>query len=70
MKDYLLINDESHSTCLHSYKGIADKLMNNYQLQVRSNYYRIVECEFSFHSTNHPDPYVHGHKQQKKTFGE
>lgn len=70
MKDFLQINDESNSTCLNSYQTIAKKLMNDYKLQVRDKFYRIIECEFYYNSEKHLDPYVHGHKRQKETIGE
>ena len=70
MKKLINIIDENDVTCLNSYRGIAEKLMNNYKLQVRNTFYRIVECEFYYSSKNHEDPYVHGHQRQKESFGE
>jgi hypothetical protein len=70
MKDLLKIGDESDITCFDSYKRIADKLMNDYRLQVRNTFYRIVECEFYYSSQKHNDPYVHGHERQKNSCGE
>ena len=70
MKQLINIIDENDDTCLNSYRGIAEKLMNNYKLQVRNTFYRIVECEFYYSSKKHPDPYVHGHERQKESFGE
>jgi len=70
MKDLLTIIDESDLTCFESYKRIAEKLMNDYKLQARDKWYRIVECEFYYSSKNHLDPFVHGHARQKETIGE
>ena len=70
MKDLLYVNDESEDSCFQSYKRIAEKLMNDYKLQVRHTFYRIVECEFYYSSDKHTDPYVHGHERQKETLGE
>lgn len=70
MKDLLTIIDENQGTCFDSYKRIAEKLMNGYVLQVRRKLYRIVDCEFYYHSKNHEDPYVHGHERQKESTGE
>ncbi len=67
MKDLLTITDENHSTCLHSYKTTAEKLMYDYKLRVQAKYYRIVECEFYFSSKKHTYPYVHGLPMQRKT---
>lgn len=70
MKQLLNIIDESAETCHNSYTRIAEKLMNDYKLQVKNTYYRIVECEFYYSSKKHVDPYVHGHQRQKESFGE
>lgn len=70
MKDILQINDSNSETINESFGRIAQKLMNDFKLQVADKYYRIIECEFYYHSKNHPDPYVHGHKRQKSTKGE
>ena len=71
MKDLLQIIDETDHTCFHSYRRIAEKLMNDYKLCVGdNNFYRIVECEFYFRSKKHDDPYVHGHARQKESIGE
>lgn len=70
MVNILRINDENHSTVLHSFRTIAWQLMNNYKLQSGEAFYRITECEFYYYSENHKDTYVHGHDRQKQTIGE
>jgi hypothetical protein len=70
MNDLLNIIDETDNSCFQSYKRIAEKLMNDYKLKVGDCFYRIIECEFYFNSIKHNDPYVHGHKRQKESFGE
>lgn len=68
MKEHLEIGSTNHET---SYRRIAEKLMNDYKLQVRDKFYRIVECEFYYyHNEHHKDPYVHGHQRQKESLGE
>jgi hypothetical protein len=68
MKEHLAIGSTNHEA---SYRRIAEKLMNDYKLQVRDKFYRIVECEFYYyHTENHKDPYVHGHQRQKESLGE
>jgi hypothetical protein len=69
MHELLQINNESEDSLFNSFLGIANQLMNEYHLQVRDNYYRIIDCEFYYHSPNHDDGYVHGHKRQKETLG-
>jgi hypothetical protein len=68
MKQHLAIDTTDHEI---SYRRIAEKLMNDYKLQVRDKFYRIVECEFYYyHNEHHQDPYVHGHQRQKESLGE
>jgi hypothetical protein len=68
MKQHLAIGTKDHDL---SYRRIAEKLMNDYKLQVRNKFYRIVECEFYYyHEEHHKDPFVHGHQRQKESLGE
>src|ERR1017187_501642 len=65
MKHLLTIADETNEACSESFRRIAEKLMNLYQLQVKDNFYRIIDCEFYYSSKKHQDPYAHGHERQK-----
>lgn len=46
------------------FEEIANMLMNNFQLKVGENYYRIIECEFYYHSEKHPDVNTHQKEEQ------
>ena len=70
MQPWLSIIDESPETCSHSFRKIAERLMNDFQIRVNDQFYRITECEFYFKSEKHADPYVHGHERQKASNGE
>ncbi|HMO32936.1 MAG TPA: hypothetical protein PKE07_08060 [Lacibacter sp.] len=70
MKEIFQIVDADKNSTQASFRNIATQLMNNYKLQVADKFYRVIECEFYYHSSNHPDPYVHGHSRQKETIGE
>jgi hypothetical protein len=43
---------------------VADELLNRFLLMVAGKGYRLFEIEFYYHSSIHPDPFVHRHPQQ------
>lgn len=43
---------------------VAGTLLNEYVLIVANNPFRLFEIEFYYHSSVHPDPFVHKHSQQ------
>ena len=55
--------DKLHSKSdsdIHKYfKELAEFILKESCIQAGDISYRIMECEFYFYSTNHPDPFVH-----------
>jgi hypothetical protein len=70
MKTLLNISHDNLEAVFPAYKAIAHRLMNDYQLMMNDKFYRIIDCEFYYSSTHHPDAYVHGHQRQKTSLGE
>lgn len=71
MKELLKITADERGLYSSSFSRIADKLMNDYKLQVNYKFYRITECEFYFHDNrDHSDVYTHLHERQKSSIGE
>ena len=44
--------------------AIAERLLNETELRVAQQSYRLVEIEFYLHNANHPDPFTHRHPIQ------
>jgi hypothetical protein len=59
--DFLKVAVKSKEDVINSFGKIANKLFNNYVLQVNDNYYRLIDIEFYYHSKNnsHQDIYTH-----------
>jgi 3-methyladenine DNA glycosylase Mpg len=50
-----------------NFPQIANKILNYMLLMVNGHPHRICEIEFYLNSSDHPDSYVHSHKDQTKT---
>jgi hypothetical protein len=46
--DFLKVINTSKKTVIESFDRIANKLFNDYQLQVNRNYYRLIDIEFYY----------------------
>jgi hypothetical protein len=53
------------SSITHRFDLIAERLLNGCTLHAAASVYHIAEIEFYFHSSHHPDPFVHRHAEQK-----
>ncbi|CAK0838560.1 unnamed protein product [Prorocentrum cordatum] len=58
------LRGSSHSDDQQTLRGVADALMNQWDLYIGGVAHSIVELEAYVHSTAHPDPYTHGEEGQ------
>jgi hypothetical protein len=63
--DFLKIIATSKESIYQSFDHIADKLFNDYKLQVNDSFYRLVDIEFFFFADKiHEDVFTHKHDMQ------
>lgn len=71
--DFLKVDTSSKETVISSFDRIAEKLFNNYKLEINGSYYRLIDIEFYYLTDNkendanntHKDVYTHKHLEQR-----
>jgi len=61
--DFLQVNTTSQETVIQSFNNIADKLFNDYKLQINDDFYRLLDIEFYFFAKGIYED-VHTHKSE------
>ena len=61
--DFLIVDTSSQETIIQSFNNIADKLFNDYKLQINDDFYRLLDIEFYFFAKGIYED-VHTHKSE------